>query len=63
MVYCLVYNGSGIRYVQGCDLSRNQCWTIVNIGNYLVLPILFIYLGCTTTRKSKALSLFGESLK
>ena len=39
--------------------------TIVNIANYLVLPIVFIYIGCTNYRKNinKGFITFGECLK
>jgi hypothetical protein len=40
IVWC--YNGSRIRYVHNRNICRNQRWSIVNIANYFVLPILFI---------------------
>jgi hypothetical protein len=39
--------------------------TIVNIANYLVLPIVFIYIGCTNYKKNinNGFITFGECLK
>jgi hypothetical protein len=42
-----------IMYVIGMkSLINTSVGVIVNIANYLVLPILFIYLGCTNYKKN-----------
>ena len=42
-----------IMYLIGMkSLINTSAGTIVNIGNYLILPILFIYIGCTNYKKN-----------
>ncbi len=55
-----------IMYVIGMkSLVNTSVGTIVNIANYLVLPLLFIYLGCTNYKKNinNGFISFSESLK
>ena len=55
-----------IMYVIGMkSLVDTSVGTIVNVANYLVLPILFIYLGCNHYKKeiNNGYISFSESLK
>jgi hypothetical protein len=55
-----------IMYVIGMrSLVGTSAGVIVNIANYLVLPLIFIYLGCTNYKKNlnDGFISFGESLK
>lgn len=55
-----------IMYVIGMrSLVGTSAGVIVNIANYLVLPILFIYLGCINYKKNlnNGFISYGEALK
>ncbi|SEA95512.1 Protein of unknown function [Flavobacterium gillisiae] len=55
-----------IMYIIGMrSLVGTSAGVIVNIANYLVLPLLFIYLGCTNYKKNlnNGFISFGECLK
>jgi hypothetical protein len=55
-----------IMYVVGMkSLLNTSVGTIVNIANYLILPLLFIYLGCNNYKKNinNGFITFGECLK
>ena len=55
-----------IMYIIGMrSLVGTSAGLVVNIGNYLILPILFIYLGCTNYKKNlnNGFVSFGECLK
>ncbi|WP_337967158.1 DUF4199 domain-containing protein [uncultured Flavobacterium sp.] len=55
-----------IMYVIGMkSLVNSSAGVIVNIANYLVLPLLFIYLGCNHYKKdiNNGFISFSESLK
>jgi hypothetical protein len=55
-----------VMYVIGMkSLVNTPFGTIVNIANYLVLPILFIYLGCNGYKKNinNGFISFGQCLK
>ena len=55
-----------IMYIIGMrSLVGTSAGVIVNVANYLVLPILFIYLGCTNYKNNlnKGFISFGEALK
>ncbi len=54
-----------IMYIVGMkSLVNTSVGVIVNIANYMVLPILFIYMGCTNYKKiNKGFISFGECLK
>ena len=55
-----------IMYVIGMkSLVNSSAGVIVNIANYLVLPVVFIYLGCSNYKKNinNGFISFGECLK
>ncbi|EIA10604.1 DUF4199 domain-containing protein [Flavobacterium frigoris] len=55
-----------IMYIIGMrSLVGSSVGVIVNIANYLVLPLLFIYLGCINYKKNlnNGFISFGEALK
>ena len=55
-----------IMYIIGMkSLINSSVGIIVNIANYLILPILFIFLGCTNYKKNinNGFITFGECLK
>jgi hypothetical protein len=55
-----------IMYIIGMkSLVNTSAGMIVNIANYLILPIVFIYLGCTNYKKNinNGFITFGECLK
>lgn len=55
-----------VMYVIGMkSLVNTMFGTIVNIANYLILPILFIYIGCNNYKKNinNGFITFGECLK
>jgi hypothetical protein len=55
-----------VMYVIGMkSLVNTMFGTIVNICNYLILPILFIYIGCNNYKKNinNGFISFGECLK
>lgn len=55
-----------IMYIIGMrSLVGTSAGVIVNIANYLVLPLLFIYLGCINYKKNlnNGFISFGEALK
>lgn len=55
-----------IMYIIGMrSLVGTSAGVIVNIANYLVLPLLFIFLGCTNYKKNlnNGFISFGECLK
>lgn len=55
-----------IMYIIGMkSLVATSVGLIVNIANYLVLPIIFIYIGCTNYKKNinNGYISFGECLK
>jgi hypothetical protein len=55
-----------IMYIIGMkSLINTSAGTIVNIANYLILPLLFIYLGCTNYKKNinNGFISLSESLK
>jgi hypothetical protein len=55
-----------IMYIIGMrSLVGTSAGVIVNIANYLVLPLVFIYLGCRNYKKNlnNGFISFGESLK
>jgi hypothetical protein len=55
-----------IMYLVGMkSLINTSVGTIVNISNYMLLPILFIYIGCTNYKKNinNGFITFSESLK
>jgi len=55
-----------IMYVIGMkSLVNSSAGVIVNIANYLVLPVVFIYLGCNNYKKNinNGFISFGECLK
>ncbi|MFI0490660.1 DUF4199 domain-containing protein [Flavobacterium sp.] len=55
-----------IMYIIGMkSLINSSAGIVVNIANYLVLPILFIFLGCTNYKKNinNGFVTFGECLK
>lgn len=55
-----------IMYVVGMkSLLNSSVGLIVNIANYLILPVIFIYLGCNNYKKNinNGFISFGECLK
>lgn len=55
-----------VMYIVGMkSLVNTSVGLIVNIANYLVLPLVFIYLGCTNYKKNvnNGFISMGESLK
>jgi hypothetical protein len=55
-----------IMYVIGMkSLVGTSFGTIINVSNYLILPVLFIFLGCSNYKKNinNGFISFGESLK
>jgi hypothetical protein len=55
-----------IMYIIGMkSLINTSAGTIVNIANYLILPLLFIYIGCTNYKKNinNGFISLSESLK
>jgi tetrahydromethanopterin S-methyltransferase subunit F len=55
-----------IMYIIGMrSLVGTSAGVIVNIANYLILPLIFIYLGCINYKKNlnNGFISFGESLK